>query len=165
MITNSPEKKKKRVFSRQELMLFTLHLLHLSPNHGYGLIKIIENYSNGEYIPSAGVMYPALNMLIEQGFVAAEDEKSGKRMFAITLRGVDFMQLRYAQLSIAKEKINQLARLNRQARIPAIEAAFDLLKLNLRAKQRDTALSQAQIDHIVSAISTAAHQITLLPTD
>lgn len=165
MMTNDSIKKKKRVFSRQELMLFTLHLLRLSPNHGYGLIKTIENYSNGEYIPSAGVMYPALNELIGQNLASAEDEPNGKRMFAITLQGVDFMQSRHAQLSIVKEKINQLARAHQQARIPAIEAAFDLLKLQLRAKQRGGTLTPDQIDIIISAITTAAHQIKHLTID
>lgn len=148
--------KKKRIFNRQELMLFSLYLLNISPNHGYGLMKSFEDYSNGCYIPSAGVMYPALTDLLNNAYISESCEQSNRRIFSITQEGIHFLQTRSKQLQIAKEKINHLIYACHHSRIPEIETAFDLLKFKLRVKQRAAPLTPEQIEEIAKVITSAA---------
>src|SRR5215213_8788664 len=54
---------RKRMFEGGELRLVLLKLIADEPRHGYELIKAIEDLTEGEYSPSPGVVYPALNML------------------------------------------------------------------------------------------------------
>ena len=60
-----------------------LALLAEQPMHGYEMIKEIEERSGGYWRPSAGSIYPTLQLLEEQGLIAGE-ETEGKRLFALT---------------------------------------------------------------------------------
>ena len=54
--------------------------------HGYEMIKEIEERSGGYWRPSAGSIYPTLQLLEEQGLIAGE-EAEGKRLFSLTDEG------------------------------------------------------------------------------
>ncbi len=54
--------------------------------HGYEMIKEIEERSGGYWRPSAGSIYPTLQLLEEQGLIAGE-ETEGKRLFSLTDEG------------------------------------------------------------------------------
>lgn len=75
-----------RKFDAADLQLIILALLSEQPRHGYELIKTLEERSGGFYIPSPGVIYPALTYLEETGL--AEVEASGtKKLYRITESG------------------------------------------------------------------------------
>ena len=57
-----------------------------APRHGYEIIQVIEERSKGAYRPSAGVVYPTLQLLDETGLLAAT-EKEGRKTYAITPEG------------------------------------------------------------------------------
>jgi DNA-binding PadR family transcriptional regulator len=54
--------------------------------HGYEMIKEIEERSGGYWKPSAGSIYPTLQLLEEQGLISGEDV-AGKRLFTLTDEG------------------------------------------------------------------------------
>ncbi len=54
--------------------------------HGYEMIKEIEERSGGYWKPSAGSIYPTLQLLEEQGLIVGEDA-DGKRLFSLTDEG------------------------------------------------------------------------------
>jgi DNA-binding PadR family transcriptional regulator len=56
------------------------------PRHGYEIMAAIETKSRNAYRPSAGVVYPTLQMLEELGHLRVT-EKDGKRVFSITAAG------------------------------------------------------------------------------
>jgi DNA-binding PadR family transcriptional regulator len=62
-----------------DLQLLILALLAEKPSHGYELIKALEERSGGFYIPSPGVIYPALTYLEEIGYATVETEGTKKR--------------------------------------------------------------------------------------
>ncbi len=64
-----------------------LALLAERPMHGYELIKEIEERSQGAWTPSAGSIYPTLQMLEDEGLIRGE-ESDGKRRFTLTDAGV-----------------------------------------------------------------------------
>jgi DNA-binding PadR family transcriptional regulator len=54
--------------------------------HGYEMIKEIEERSDGAWTPSAGSIYPTLQMLEDEGLIRGEDS-DGKRRFSLTDAG------------------------------------------------------------------------------
>ena len=59
-----------------------LDALRHGPKHGYEIIKWLEEQTYGRYAPSAGTVYPTLQLLEDQGLLLAErtDEKSVYRL-------------------------------------------------------------------------------------
>lgn len=75
-----------RKFSAGDLQLVLLALLEERPRHGYELIKTLEERSGGFYVPSPGVIYPALTYLEEMELAEVEAEGT-KKLYKITERG------------------------------------------------------------------------------
>jgi DNA-binding PadR family transcriptional regulator len=67
-----------------------LELLRERPMHGYEVMKALEEKSGGFYTPSAGSIYPTLQMLEDRGFVTVQ-ESEGKKTYAITDAGRAFL--------------------------------------------------------------------------
>jgi DNA-binding PadR family transcriptional regulator len=63
-----------------------LKLISEEPRHGYDLIREIEARTGGAYVPSPGVIYPALEALLDLGWVNAEAE-GARRSFTLTPEG------------------------------------------------------------------------------
>ncbi|WP_439404501.1 PadR family transcriptional regulator [Bradyrhizobium sp. DASA03076] len=79
-----------RRLSSQDLQLVILALLADKPAHGYELIKIIEERSEGFYTPSPGVIYPALTYLEEVGHASVAQD-GGRKLYSITPQGETFL--------------------------------------------------------------------------
>jgi DNA-binding PadR family transcriptional regulator len=105
-----------RKFDAADLQLIILALLSEQPRHGYELIKTLEERSGGFYVPSPGVIYPALTYLEETGL--AEVEVSGtKKLYSITETGRKrveenrvTIELTLAKLSRIGEKMDHVRR-------------------------------------------------------
>ncbi len=54
--------------------------------HGYEMIKEVEERSEGAWTPSAGSIYPMLQLLEDEGLIRGE-ESDGKRRFTLTDAG------------------------------------------------------------------------------
>jgi DNA-binding PadR family transcriptional regulator len=54
--------------------------------HGYQVIQELAERSSGAWTPSPGSVYPALQLLQDQGFVSVS-ETDGKRVFSLTDSG------------------------------------------------------------------------------
>ncbi len=75
-----------RKFSAGDLQIVLLALLNEQPRHGYELIKVLEERSGGFYVPSPGVIYPALTYLEETGLTEVEAEGT-KKLYKINESG------------------------------------------------------------------------------
>jgi len=75
-----------RYLGRGRLPVMLLRLIADEPMHGYQMMKALEEQSDGAYSPSAGSIYPALQMLVERGLADAKEE-DGKKIYAITEAG------------------------------------------------------------------------------
>jgi len=73
---------------RGNIKFFVLMTLRDQPLHGYGIIKAIEDVSG--HAPSAGVIYPTLQMLEDQGCVAMNEEDN-RKIYVITDSGRRFL--------------------------------------------------------------------------
>ncbi|ALS29121.1 PadR family transcriptional regulator [Paenibacillus sp. 32O-W] len=81
----------KRYFSRGGVKFALLELLAEENMHGYQMMKALEEQSGGTYKPSAGSVYPTLQMLRDQGFVISF-KQDGKKVFQITDEGRMYLQ-------------------------------------------------------------------------
>ena len=63
-----------------------LALLDDRPMHGYEMIQELEERTGGRWRPSAGSIYPTLQMLEDEGLVTAE-EVDGRKVFSLTDSG------------------------------------------------------------------------------
>jgi len=75
-----------RMLASGDLRLVALYLIEQQPRHGYDIIKAVEEKSAGFYVPSPGVVYPALTFLEEAGYVTSQAD-GNKKLYAITDEG------------------------------------------------------------------------------
>ncbi len=73
---------------RGDIGLIILCTLKEKPMHGYEIIRTFEERSHGFWRPSAGSVYPTLQLLEEQEFVVSQ-ELAGKKVFSITQKGIE----------------------------------------------------------------------------
>ncbi len=85
-----------RKLAGQDLQLLVLALLAEKPSHGYELIKTLEERSGGFYVPSPGMIYPALTYLEEIGHAAVEVE-GAKKLYRPTVEGLAQLDRRRAE--------------------------------------------------------------------
>src|SRR3977135_2675493 len=58
-----------RLLAQGALRLLALALIAEQPRHGYEIIKVLEDKTQGWYAPSPGIVYPTLTYLEEAGYV------------------------------------------------------------------------------------------------
>jgi DNA-binding PadR family transcriptional regulator len=79
-----------RKFGSAELQLLILALLAEQARHGYELIKEIEQRSGGWYVPSPGMVYPALSYLEDAGYASVE-AAGAKKLYTISVAGLAWL--------------------------------------------------------------------------
>jgi len=71
---------------RGDIRAAVLRLLSEQPMHGYQIIQELSARSDGAWSPSAGSVYPTLQLLADEGLVVSE-ETGGKKVFSLTEAG------------------------------------------------------------------------------
>jgi DNA phosphorothioation-dependent restriction protein DptG len=80
-----------RLFAKGDIKYVILNLLKDKPSHGYEIIHSLEERFHGFYSPSAGSVYPTLQLLEDLGYVIAL-ERDGKKVYTITEAGKNFLE-------------------------------------------------------------------------
>ncbi len=75
-----------RMLAQGDLRLIALALIAEQPRHGYEIIKLLEDRTDGWYAPSPGIVYPTLTFLEETGLVTAQAD-GAKKLYSITEEG------------------------------------------------------------------------------
>ncbi|MGI9824878.1 PadR family transcriptional regulator [Agromyces sp. Marseille-Q5079] len=71
---------------RGDVRAAVLALLAEQPMHGYQIIHEIEERSGGTWKPSAGSVYPTLQLLADEGLISAQ-ESNGRKTYSLTDEG------------------------------------------------------------------------------
>jgi DNA-binding PadR family transcriptional regulator len=79
-----------RMLAQGDLRLLALALIAEQPRHGYEIIKVLEDKTEGWYAPSPGIVYPTLTYLEEAGYVTAE-ASGAKKLYTITAEGSAYL--------------------------------------------------------------------------
>ncbi len=77
-------------FPRGVFKYIILQYLKDRPMHGYEIIRALEERFHSLYVPSAGTIYPGLQVLERRGCVTSV-ERDGKRAYAITDEGLRYL--------------------------------------------------------------------------
>ncbi len=78
------------MFESGDMKFVILRLIREKPRHGYEVIKALEEKMGGCYTPSAGTVYPTLQLLEDQGYIRAVDTE-GKKVYHITPEGEQYL--------------------------------------------------------------------------
>ncbi len=81
---------------RGDVRTAVLLLLAEEPRNGYQLMQEIEQRSGGAWRPSAGSIYPAIQLLEDEGLVRSEDD-GGRTLLHLTDAGRDAVAARDAE--------------------------------------------------------------------
>ena len=95
-----------RKLASVDLQLLILGLLAEKPCYGYQIIKALEERSKGFYIPSPGMVYPALTYLEEIGHATVEAD-GARKLYRITAAGQEHLE---ANRGTAEELFTQFTR-------------------------------------------------------
>ena len=82
--------RRSRLFEKGDLKYVILDLLKDKPSHGYEIIRALEKRFHGFYAPSAGSIYPTLQLLEDMGYVTSSEQDS-KKVYTITWEGKKFL--------------------------------------------------------------------------
>lgn len=98
-----------RKLGAEGLQLLLLQLLTEKPSHGYELIKALEERSSGYYVPSPGMVYPALTYLEELGYARIEAE-GAKKLYHPTEEGRRHLAENQAHVEAILEQLERIGR-------------------------------------------------------
>ena len=108
-----------RKLSSAELQLLILALLEPGAAHGYVLIRRCDARSQGFYVPSPGMIYPALSYLDEIGLVSARADGS-RKLYHLTDAGAAQLAQDRATADAILEALQQAG-----ARMDNVREAFE----------------------------------------
>jgi DNA-binding PadR family transcriptional regulator len=148
-----------RVFDNGELRLLILHMLSEKPGYGYEIIKTIGEKLEGVYEPSAGVVYPTLTLLEEQGFATVTSAESGRKLYAITEAGKDELKANKPRVDELLARLNKVSAAFGKGRAPQLMRAMHNLKLALKLRFAQGDLTKDRIAKIAEILDAAAKSI------
>jgi DNA-binding PadR family transcriptional regulator len=89
---------------RGDVYAATLLLLEERALHGYEIIQLTTERSGGQWRPSAGSVYPALQLLEDQGYIEGEQQEQ-RRVFHLTEAGQAYINEHRAELVAARDAV------------------------------------------------------------
>src|SRR4051794_5249522 len=158
-----------RMLAQGDLRLIALALIAEQPRHGYEIIKVLEEKTDGWDSPSPGIGYPTLTFLEETGYVTGQSE-GAKKLYTITDEGRahldenrNFVDTVLERLAAVGEKIARMRRRfggderdERNGLPPLVRAALENL--------RDVATKRLENDDeaeakVVDVLARAAQEL------
>ena len=147
-----------RLFDSGDLRLVILSFIAEKPAHGYEIIKGIEEQMAGAYVPSAGVVYPTLSLLEDEGF-ATVDVEGGKKRYTITDTGRAELKANKVRIDLLLGRIKDVGKAFGSGRTPQVMRAMQNFKLALKLRFAQGDLTSDQISRVAEIIDKAAKDI------
>ena len=63
------------------------------PNHGYGIVQMVEKLTNGEIRLAPGTMYGSLSKMEKDGLIRFVGEEEKRKIYTITELGTEVLEL------------------------------------------------------------------------
>lgn len=150
-------------FTGDELRLLVLDLLDRNgPRHGYDLIKLFEEASEGGYKPSPGVLYPMLTMLADMDLVREGDDGEKRRSFALTETGRTLLKEEAETLARARERLAAMAMLAQRTDRGPVRRAMMNLRTAVMQRLSDEKADEELLLDIAAELDRAASAIERL---
>ncbi|TAJ85233.1 PadR family transcriptional regulator [Reyranella sp.] len=153
---------RRRVFDSAELRLVLLKLIADQPRHGYELIRAIEDLTGGSYVPSPGMVYPTLTMLLEMGHVAEAKSEGPRKAFAVTEDGISELAAKKTEVDALFARLAELANQQERTDSAPIRRAMSNLRAVLIHRLGREDIQMQTLHEAVSIIDEAAQKIERL---
>jgi DNA-binding PadR family transcriptional regulator len=150
---------RERLFDSGELKLVILKLLDEQPSYGYQLMKTMEERLAGGYTPSAGVIYPTLTLLEEEGLASATMSEGNKKVYSLTDEGRRFVEANKERIGEVFERIEAVGERFERRRSPELMEAFANLRHAVMGRMWRRNITPEQVKKIAEALNAAARVI------
>lgn len=150
---------RERLFDAGDVKLVILKLLSEQPSYGYQLIKTMEERLSGGYTPSAGIIYPTLTMLEEEGFASTSIADNNKKVYSVTPEGFEYLERNQERVAELFERLEAVGKRFQRGRSPEIMRAFMNLRTAMQVRMSRERMTRDQIRKIADAIDAAAKSI------
>ncbi|HEX3700140.1 MAG TPA: PadR family transcriptional regulator [Phenylobacterium sp.] len=147
-----------RLLEHGDLRFVVLALIAEQPRHGYELIKELEERTGGAYRPSAGVIYPTLALLEDEGLVRQAGGEVGRKLYEPTDEGRTVLDQSKAHVDAIFARIAEVAESSESSR-PRIARAMANLGMALQHRLSRRPITAQEIDRIVNILDDTASAI------
>jgi DNA-binding PadR family transcriptional regulator len=154
--------RRRRMFDSGQLRFVILQLVADTPRHGYDVIKALEERLGGLYTPSAGVIYPTLALLEDEGFVTVAPAEGHKKLYTITPEGSTFLDENRAFVDAVNARIAGPGDSHHGHHAPELREGLRVLKVAITSRLRAGALDAEKIRLIKAILSQAAADVEKL---
>ena len=151
-------RRRKQMFESGEIKFVILRLLRDKPRHGYEIIKELEERFVGCYTPSAGTVYPTLQLLEDQGYVRAVEEE-GKRVYHITPEGERFLEENKGVLDDILDRVRDTVRGFTGGRMGELHAAFSDIARATYKRSWQRGGDHPSVELVIAILRRAAGEI------
>jgi DNA-binding PadR family transcriptional regulator len=148
-----------RLFDAGDLKLVILKLLSEQPSYGYQLMKTMEERLAGGYTPSAGVIYPTLTQLEEEGLASVSNSADNKKIYTVTPAGLQYLEENKQRIAELFARLDEARGGFERGRSPEMMKAFMNLRGAVMARVFRGNATPEQIKKITEAINAAAKAI------
>lgn len=148
-----------RLFDAGDLKLVILKLLSEQPSYGYQLMKTMEERLAGGYRPSAGVIYPTLTLLEEEGLASVSTSADNKKIYTVTPAGLEFLEENKQRIEELFARLDEARGGFERGRSPEMMKAFMNLRGAVMARMFRGNVTPEQTKKITAAINAAAKAI------
>ena len=150
---------RERLFDAGELKLVILKLLGEQSSYGYQLMKRMEERLAGGYTPSAGVIYPTLTLLEEEGLAISTIAEGNKKVYSLTGEGRQFVDANKERIGEVFQRIEAVGERFERRRAPELMEAFANLRHAVMGRMWRRNLTPEQVKKIAEAVNAAAKVI------
>lgn len=99
----------KKVYVPMTETAFYILLCLKKPNHGYGIVQMVEKLTDGAIRLAPGTMYGSLSKMEKDGLIQFIREEDKRKIYQITELGLEVLQLELKRIErlyrIAQEEI------------------------------------------------------------
>ena len=157
----------RRMLAQGDLRLLALALIAEQPRHGYEIIKVLEDKTQGWYAPSPGIVYPTLTFLEEAGYVTAQADGS-KKLYSITDEGRAYLEENRSFVDTVLERLEAVGERARQSRregderpkVPRlVRSALENLRDVAAERLKGDADAEAKVVEILARAATELKKI------
>ncbi len=144
-----------------EVRYLILDALKGKPCHGYQIIGVIEERSQGRYRPSPGTIYPYLQLLEEMGNVSSSRD-ANRTVYAITQTGLAELEAHRGDVEDAYERLNAGGHGFDGLDFAPLDVPAQRLKRVVRSAFRAGRVGQAELQAIGTVLEEAIDKIELV---
>ena len=119
----------------------------------------MEERLGGGYTPSAGVIYPTLTMLEEEGLATVTTSENNKKVYSVTAEGHQYLEANKERIAELFARLEVAGRGFRRGRSPEIMRAFMNLRGAIAMRLHRENVTAEQIRKISEAINAAAKAV------